>query len=315
MEISTTNKLTVSIIINNYNYDRYIGEAIDSALNQSYDRIEVIVVDDGSTDDSRKIISYYDRIIPVLKENGGQASALNAGFAASKGDIICFLDSDDIFAPGKVEEVVRAFNLSPDIGWCFHPLHTLDMSESAASVCFPNTVVNQSIDWIDFRTSIKNGNQPNFVPQCSAISFSRSLLNQILPMPEDEKTYIGDTYISMAALYLSKGCVLSSELTIYRVHGDNAYSRKNLTEKLNLFFKLRILTGYWLKVNFPDLAKYTNIFFAKGLGSFWLVGESNAKFEKVIKEYLLNLSFSEKFKVVLRASYYYLKSLLPKALP
>jgi glycosyltransferase involved in cell wall biosynthesis len=67
----------VSILINNYNYGRFLQEAIDSALNQTYSPTEVIVVDDGSTDNSREIIaSYGNKIIPVLKENGGQARPL-----------------------------------------------------------------------------------------------------------------------------------------------------------------------------------------------------------------------------------------------
>ena len=90
----------VSILINNYNYGRFLAEAIDSALAQTYKNLEVIVVDDGSTDNSREIIaSYSDRIVPVLKENGGQASAFNAGFERARSDWIAFLDSDDIFFP------------------------------------------------------------------------------------------------------------------------------------------------------------------------------------------------------------------------
>src|SRR2546423_15707744 len=86
----------VTIIISSYNYGRYLRKAIDSALKQTHAHTEVIVVDDGSTDDSRVVIaSYGDQIVPVLKENGGQASALNVGFSASQGDVIIFLDSDD----------------------------------------------------------------------------------------------------------------------------------------------------------------------------------------------------------------------------
>src|ERR687885_1217665 len=92
----------VSILICNYNYAQYVKEAIDSALNQTYSNTEVIVIDDGSTDNSREIIaSYGDKIIPILKQNSGQASAFNVGFAISKGDIICFLDSDDTFSAEK----------------------------------------------------------------------------------------------------------------------------------------------------------------------------------------------------------------------
>ncbi len=100
----------VSIIINNYNYGRFLAEAIDSALIQTHSRIEVIVVDDGSTDDSRAIIAGYgNRINTILKENGGQTSALNAGFAVSHGDLVCFLDSDDRLLPTAIEEAVRLF--------------------------------------------------------------------------------------------------------------------------------------------------------------------------------------------------------------
>ena len=96
--------MLISIIINNYNYGRFLAAAIDSALHQTYANTEVIVVDDGSTDDSKKIIAGYgNRIRPVLKTNGGQASAFNAGFAASTGDIICMLDSDALFYPNKAQ--------------------------------------------------------------------------------------------------------------------------------------------------------------------------------------------------------------------
>src|SRR5262245_61685550 len=90
----------VSIIINNYNYGRFLEEAINSALDQTYRKTEVIVVDDGSTDNSRQVIAdHNDQIITVLKDNGGQASAFNAGFIRSHGEIIIFLDSDDILLP------------------------------------------------------------------------------------------------------------------------------------------------------------------------------------------------------------------------
>src|SRR5262249_8062926 len=101
---------TASIIINNYNYGRFLNDAINSALAQSYPNVEVIVVDDGSTDNSREIIAGYgDRIVPVLKENRGQPSAFNAGFATSGGDVILFLDSDDALLPTAVERAVGLF--------------------------------------------------------------------------------------------------------------------------------------------------------------------------------------------------------------
>ena len=106
----------VSILINNYNYGRFLTEAIDSAIAQTYSHIEIIVVDDGSTDNSHDIIaSYGTKIVPIIKQNGGQASAFNTGFAASHGDIICFLDADDLFLPHKVTEIVKI--LTADLDW------------------------------------------------------------------------------------------------------------------------------------------------------------------------------------------------------
>src|SRR5207302_8959186 len=106
---------SASIIVNNYNYERFLSEAIDSALKQTYRNTEVIVVDDGSTDGSLEIIaSYGHRIIPLLKGNGGQNSALNAGFSLSRGDVILFLDSDDVLLLTAVRTAVYAFS-EPDV--------------------------------------------------------------------------------------------------------------------------------------------------------------------------------------------------------
>src|SRR5438094_3455630 len=93
-----------SVIINNYNYGRFLPEAIDSALNQTYRNTEVIVVDDGSTDNSRQIIARYnDSIEAILKPNGGQISALNAVVHASRGSVIISLDAADTLFPEGVE--------------------------------------------------------------------------------------------------------------------------------------------------------------------------------------------------------------------
>src|SRR2546427_6650222 len=97
-----------SIIVNNYNYGRFLREAVDSALNQTYRNTEVIVVDDGSTDDSREIIAdYRNLILPVMKQNGGQTSALNEGFSRSRGEVVIFLDSDDTLFPRALENAVQ----------------------------------------------------------------------------------------------------------------------------------------------------------------------------------------------------------------
>src|ERR1700693_1450726 len=100
----------VSIVIVNYNYANFLPAAIDSAIHQTYSPIEILVVDDGSTDESREIISrYQSSIVPILKRNGGNNSAINAGVKHSHGKIICFLDADDFYYPDKVTRIVDVF--------------------------------------------------------------------------------------------------------------------------------------------------------------------------------------------------------------
>ncbi|MET3728941.1 glycosyltransferase involved in cell wall biosynthesis [Fictibacillus halophilus] len=92
----------VSIVIPFYNCT-YVSHAIQSALDQTYNNIEIIVVNDGSFQHNEKLEPYRDRVTILSKPNGGTASALNAGIKAASGDFICWLSSDDMFLPKKVE--------------------------------------------------------------------------------------------------------------------------------------------------------------------------------------------------------------------
>ncbi|MGZ5476756.1 MAG: glycosyltransferase family 2 protein [Thermoanaerobaculia bacterium] len=108
---------TISVIIPTYNYASYVREAIDSAMEQSYPALEIIVVDDGSTDATAQVLSGYgDRIRVLRQKNQGVAAARNAGIAAARGDYLAFLDSDDIWKPRKLELQIARFDADPDLG-------------------------------------------------------------------------------------------------------------------------------------------------------------------------------------------------------
>lgn len=94
-----------SVIINNYNYARFVGDAIKSVLDQTSKDTECIVVDDGSTDGSLAVIRSFSGIQLVVKENGGQTSAIRAGLARASGDIVLFLDADDKLYPSACEKI------------------------------------------------------------------------------------------------------------------------------------------------------------------------------------------------------------------
>lgn len=265
-----SNQPFVSILINNFNYGEYLQQAIDSALSQTYKAFEVIVVDDGSQDNSREIIENYgDRVIPVLKDNGGQASAFNAGFATSKGTIICFLDADDYFSPEKIQVIVDAFLENPDIGWCFHPVTIVNKDKE-------ELYANQHQDGIskvyDLSTAIKSGKLNRAIPidrvVTSGMCFSQNCLSKILPMPEEIRI-TSDDYIKYAAFGLTKGFIQFEELSAQRIHGNNLYTddpQKRRGGKRQLeSAKIAFLTSYWLSENFPDLSAFSNNIFAQAL--------------------------------------------------
>jgi glycosyltransferase involved in cell wall biosynthesis len=103
-------RLTFSIVITCFNYDRYVGNAIDSALAQSRPADEIIVLDDGSTDNSRHVIAGYgDRIRPVFKSNEGYKATVNRGFRETSGDVVLFLDADDALHPDALERVEKVW--------------------------------------------------------------------------------------------------------------------------------------------------------------------------------------------------------------
>jgi glycosyltransferase involved in cell wall biosynthesis len=104
----------VSVIIPVYNGDRYLSEAIESVLQQTYQPLEVIVVDDGSTDNTAAVARQFENAIRYLyQENGGTAAARNAGIALSQGGFLAFLDADDLWLKNKLEIQMSAFEEQP----------------------------------------------------------------------------------------------------------------------------------------------------------------------------------------------------------
>jgi glycosyltransferase involved in cell wall biosynthesis len=107
----------VSVIVPCYNCARFVREGVDSVLSQTGGQVEVIVVDDGSTDESAQILATYgDRIRVLTQKNAGVAAARNAGLRAARGEFIAFLDADDVWLPGKVAAQVGYLRRHADIG-------------------------------------------------------------------------------------------------------------------------------------------------------------------------------------------------------
>ena len=117
----------VSVVVPTYNRADIIRTCIDSVLQQTYDNVEVIVVDDGSRDDTRTVVeSYGDPVRYVHQPNGGVSSARNLGFAHARGEFIALLDSDDQFLPWKLEAQVRVLHAYLDVGMVWTDMKAVD---------------------------------------------------------------------------------------------------------------------------------------------------------------------------------------------
>src|SRR6185503_13231292 len=117
----------VSIVVPSYNHARYLREAIDSILAQDYPRLELIVIDDGSTDGSSEILrGYGKRFHWELQQNQGQVATLNRGWLMSKGEIIGYLSADDLLLPGAVSAAVHCLDANPDAALAYCDFNLID---------------------------------------------------------------------------------------------------------------------------------------------------------------------------------------------
>lgn len=214
----------ISVVVNNYNYGRFVGAAVQSALDQVPPPHEVVVVDDGSTDDSLAVLSELAQQHPsvrvVAKQNGGQLSAFNAGFAASTGDVVCFLDADDEYLPGYLARLGEVYAQQPAVDFVYCTLEfvrdgTLLHKSSDATESFDHgmsffrTLVLG--EWVGAPTS--------------GLSARRRLLQKILPCPLEDAWRIraDDVLVIGAAMAPGRKLHLAETFVRYRVHGNNSW--------------------------------------------------------------------------------------------
>lgn len=223
----------VSILISNYNYGSYLGDAIESVLHQTYRNLEVVICDDGSRDASPEILERYrllDARIKVLSEpNGGQSVALNTAFCESAGEIICLLDADDVFMPDKVELVVNAFAAAPNSGFAVHRMMLVDKARKYLAE-IPSLYKLPS-GWQGTHLSSSGPRVLPGLPPTSGLSLRRSAAEAIFPLPAALRAY-SDTLIQVVAPLATPIVAVSAPLSEYRVHGSNIASVSRFTEGL-----------------------------------------------------------------------------------
>jgi glycosyltransferase involved in cell wall biosynthesis len=231
---SMSEPILVSVVVDSYNYARYLGQAVDSALGQTYPHTEVIVVDDGSTDGSWQIVaSYGDRVRALRKANGGKASAFNAGFEMSRGRVVWFLDSDDALLPRAVEGVVGCFD-DESVSKAHCPLWEVDESGRKTGRRVPQFSLPEG----DLREALVRfgpAGPAAAAPPTTGNAWARSFLERVLPMPEQEYLICPDAYLAALAPLYGRVVGVPEPQALYRMHGLNNRLTTSFDERLERF--------------------------------------------------------------------------------
>jgi glycosyltransferase involved in cell wall biosynthesis len=181
--------------------------------------VEIIVVDDGSTDDTPQRMTKWGRhILYIRKENGGQASAYNVGFESSRGEIVCFLDADDYWHRSKLKRVVQQFLRDKATMVIYHPLEVVDGEGNALGV-MPRRFNEETVLRIPSSEYFQGINRLS--PPSSGISVRAECLRNVMPVPL-ELRLAADSYLHFfLPLYAECIHLLTTPLGVYRAHGES----------------------------------------------------------------------------------------------
>lgn len=205
----------VSVIIPAYNRAHTVAETVESVLGQSYTNLEVIVVDDGSRDNTQEVLrSYGTRIQNIRQENAGQMVARNRGIAASHGDIITFLDSDDIWLPTCVERHVSILQRAGEEVPCSLANGWLEFADGRRITSFHNSGLDTSLEeglWLNVPDILPT----RFVMFCQFVAIRREALKKVRGFDEDLK-YMEDYALPLRLSVLGPWGFIGEPLAVWR---------------------------------------------------------------------------------------------------
>jgi len=212
----------VSAFINTYNYARYLPLAINSVFNQTYPNIEIVVVDDGSTDETPQVLAQYgDRIRAIRVKNGGQANAFNVGLPACTGELIMMLDADDLWTPDKVERMVALAQAHPNAGMLYHRFVNIDINGAIQGEAQPNAGALLSGDC---RALYLHSAGSYWHTVTSTMVVRPAMARQILPIPTYGVREGADSVLVDCSILLGEIASSHDVLAQRRLHGANLYA-------------------------------------------------------------------------------------------
>jgi glycosyltransferase involved in cell wall biosynthesis len=222
----TNHRPRVTALINTYNYGRYLPFAINSVLNQTYPNIEIIVVDDGSTDHTPDVLAHYaGRVRVVRTENGGQGHAFNVGIPLAQGDLLMLLDADDMWLPEKVERMVELAAKRPAAGMLYHRFQNIDRTGNEIGAPQPFPLIDG-----DYRQKYVRSGGTWWSPITSVLAIRTEHIKRALPIPTYAHREGADTILTDYCAMTTEIASLPEALTLRLLHGSNLYAagRDNL---------------------------------------------------------------------------------------
>lgn len=219
----STAALPVDVVVTNHNYARFLGEAVESACAQTHPEVRVVVVDDGSTDGSRELLRGFDgRVEVVLREQGGQAAALNAGLERCRGEVLLVLDADDRLRPQAAERVAAAFAADPKLSKVQFPMAIVDAEGKPTGAVKPGGHLRAPTG-DQRRAELTFPFDLPWLPG-GGTGFRTEAVRRILPIPAADYRRSGaDWYLVHLTALLGTSALLDEVCAEYRVHGGNAY--------------------------------------------------------------------------------------------
>lgn len=212
----------VSVVIPCYNHEKYVEQSLDSVFNQTYDNIELIVIDDGSSDNSVSVVKKIreeNDFIFITQTNIGVCKTLNKAVSLSKGKYIALLASDDYWDTTKIEKQVSRLELNPNSEFCFTQAIEFENSTTKNDRIFPNkTMTGNVLNQVFVRQHVPAG----------SMMFSRSLFDALLGFDENLKEEDWDFVIRSAAQ--TEFSAVNEPLFYYRSHETNIMKTRKRKE-------------------------------------------------------------------------------------
>ena len=273
----------VSIVSPTYNHAKYISECIDSALTQNYPNLEIIVVDDGSTDNTPAILkSFSDKIRYIRQDNRGIGAARNTGIRAAKGDLIAWLSSDDTFLPDKIAAQVQMFQQNPALGIIYTDYIVIDTQGKELGIARCPQIPSER-----FVREILVSNPIN----SSTILVKKECFNKVGYCNEKLKVDEDGHLLLRIAKHFKFGHI-AQPLGQYRVHHANMSRKRGIVYRSIESVRLEALSSWYTPQElFPDMGNdlrliakgYEYLSFRLAIHDPWLMRSANCAIQKSIE--------------------------------